>query len=202
MPSRVPFWLKIAYTAFVLLLIPLYWDHYGPVNFLWFSNIALLTTAVALWTEDALLASMMAVSVVLPEVVWNLGFFIRLFTGEELFGLSGYMFDDANPRFIRALSLYHVPLPFLLLWLLHRLGYDRRAPKFQTLLAWIILPLCFFLTDASGNENWVYGPGETGQSWMPAWLWLALLMVAFPLLIYWPAHLLFKRNFSPPPPSR
>jgi len=56
----IPLWLKIAYTLFVCLIVPIYWRRYGPANFLWFSNIALLATVPALWLESALLASMMA----------------------------------------------------------------------------------------------------------------------------------------------
>lgn len=35
---RIPLWLKIAYTAFMAVLIPVYWAHYGPTNFLYFCD--------------------------------------------------------------------------------------------------------------------------------------------------------------------
>ena len=47
----------------------------------------------------------------LPELAWNLDFFVRLTTGATFMGLSGYMFDGNIPLFIRALSLFHVGLP-------------------------------------------------------------------------------------------
>src|SRR5262249_12211831 len=47
----------------------------------------------------------------LPELAWNLDFFVRLTTGATFMGLSGYMFDRNIPLFIRALSLFHVGLP-------------------------------------------------------------------------------------------
>jgi hypothetical protein len=56
--------LKIVYTLFVCALVPIYWRQYGPANFLWFSDIALLALVPALWFENALLASMMALAVV------------------------------------------------------------------------------------------------------------------------------------------
>jgi hypothetical protein len=40
-PSRIPLWLKIAYTAFLAVMIPAYWINYGPVNFLYFCDVAL-----------------------------------------------------------------------------------------------------------------------------------------------------------------
>jgi hypothetical protein len=31
----IPLWLKIAYTLFVCVIVPVYWRHYGAANFLW-----------------------------------------------------------------------------------------------------------------------------------------------------------------------
>src|ERR1041384_1717643 len=192
----LPLWLKLAYTLYVCLLVPFYWAQYGPVNFLWFSDIALLTTVVALWLENALLVSMMAVSVVLLELAWNVDFFGRLLTGKQLLGLSKYMFDATIPLGVRALSLFHVVLPPLLIWLVHRLGYDGRALFAQTVLAWLVLPLSYWLSNQTENVNWVYGFGDKPQTWLPAPLFVVLLMLALPLLIYLPNHLLLKRLFA------
>src|SRR5204863_4475698 len=112
---------KIGYTLFVCVLVPIYWKQYGPANFLWFSDIALLALVPALWLENTLLASMMAVSIVFFEAIWNIDFFTRLAAGKSLIGLSAYMFDPKIPLFIRLLSLFHIALPLLLLWTLHRL---------------------------------------------------------------------------------
>ena len=191
----LPLWLKIAYTLFICVLVPVYWKQYGPGNFLWFSDLALFVTAAALWLESSLLASMMAVSVVVLESIWIIDFLIGLIAGTSVIGLSAYMFDSKIPLSIRALSLFHVVLPVLLLWLLYRLGYDRRALLAQTLLAWIVLPLSYFLTNRTDNVNWVYGFGGT-QKWMPAPLYLLLLMIAFPLVLYLPTHLVLKKLFN------
>jgi len=63
----IPLGLKIVYTIFVCALVPIYWREYGPANFLWFSDIALLALVPALWLENALLVSMLAISVVFFE---------------------------------------------------------------------------------------------------------------------------------------
>src|SRR5215472_10648807 len=123
----IPLALKIIYTLFVCALVPIYWRQYGPVNFLWFSDIALLVLVPALWMENALLVSMLAVSVVFFEALWNIDFFFQLATGKSLIGLSIYMFDQKIPLFIRSLSCFHIVLPLILLWGLYRLGYDPRA---------------------------------------------------------------------------
>ena len=182
--------IKIAYTLFLAVLVPVYWAHYGPRNFLWFSDIALLGAGAALWLESPLLASMMMLAVLLPECAWNLDFFGRLLTGHRMFGMSAYMFERARPRFIRALSLFHVPLPVSLVWLVHRLGYDRRAWLGQSLLALVVLPVTYWLTDPAENVNWVHGLGAP-QRRLPPWFYLALLIVAFALVLYLPPHLLF-----------
>lgn len=53
----IPLGLKIVYTLFVCELVPIYWRQYGPDNFLWFSDIALLAIVPALWLENALLVN-------------------------------------------------------------------------------------------------------------------------------------------------
>ena len=55
--TRIPLWFKLAYTAFCAVLVPTYLLAYGPTNFLYFCDVALLTTLVAIWLESPLLAS-------------------------------------------------------------------------------------------------------------------------------------------------
>jgi hypothetical protein len=196
--EQIPTWGKLLYTLFLGVLVPVYWVHWGPKNFLWFSDIALLTTAVALWLESPLLASMMTLAIALPELVWNADFFGRLLTGRQLFGLSEYMFDSRKPLYLRALSLFHVGLPVVLVWMVSRLGYDRRAWAFQTLVALIVLPVTYRFTDPTDNINWVRGPGSTAQTRIPPLAYLAMVMVFFPLVVYLPTHLLLQGLFGTP----
>ena len=194
----VPLWLKVLYTLFLCVLVPVYWVHWGPRNFLWFSDIALLATAAALWLESALLASMMALAIALPELAWNADFFGRLASGRHLLGLSSYMFDAGRPRYLRALSLFHVALPVLLLWMVQRLGYDGRAWAWQTVVALVVLPVTYALTEPADNVNWVYGPGSAPQARIGPRVYLALLMLFFPVVVYLPTHLLLRALFGEP----
>lgn len=188
--------ITIPYTLFVAVLTPIYWMRYGPSNFLWFSDIALFGTLLALWLESSLIASMMAVAVLLPELAWNIDYFGRLLFGRELLGIASYMFDETIPVCLRGLSLFHVALPPLLLWSLYRLGYAPNALRAQTLLAWIVLPLSYpFAHAPEHNINWTRGFGEQ-QLWMPDWMWVGMLMLGIPLLIYWPTHLLLRSLFG------
>lgn len=88
-----PKWLKLSYSLFVIALIPTYWILLGPINFLWFSDIALFCTAIALWKRSTLLNSMMFLSVVLFESIWVIDVSFQLITGKTLAGLASYMFD-------------------------------------------------------------------------------------------------------------
>src|SRR6516165_12715400 len=49
---RVPVWLKLAYTAFMAVLVPVYLRNYGPTNFLYFCDVALIITLVGIWIES------------------------------------------------------------------------------------------------------------------------------------------------------
>src|SRR5436190_1593379 len=64
--GRVPIWVKLAYSGFVVLLVPFYWVTYSPWNFLYFCDLALLITVVAVWIESSLLVSMQAVAITAP----------------------------------------------------------------------------------------------------------------------------------------
>lgn len=187
--------IKVGYTLFLLVLVPVYWAHYGPRNFLWFSDIALLVTGAALWLESSRLASMMTLAVLLPELAWNVDFLGRLLTGRRLFGMSAYMFEGATPRYLRALSLFHVPLPVGLVGLVERLGYDRCAFVLQCLLALVVLPVSYWVTDPAENVNWVHGLGRP-QRWMPPGVYLGLLAVSFWLVLYLPPHLVLAARFA------
>jgi len=52
----------------------------------------------------------------LPEILWNVDFVGRLVLRRRITGLTDYMFEPERPRLLRGLSLFHVPLPLVLLW--------------------------------------------------------------------------------------
>ncbi len=194
--AMIPLWIKISYTLFVILTVAVYAVKYGFGNFLWFSDIALLAAVPALWFESSLIASMMTIGILLPELFWNVTYFGRLVTGRRLAGLTDYMFDAQKPLYLRALSLFHVFLPVLLLWMIARLGYAKDAWIAQTALAWTVLPLTYWLTDPEMNINWVHGPGTEPQKRLPALVYLCLLMIGFSAFVYLPTHLLLQAFFK------
>jgi len=201
--AHLPLWLKLAYTAFMMVLVPVYLANYGPTNFFYFCDVALLLTLVAVWRESALLASVAAVGILLPQLLWVVDFGAHL-VGFKLTGMTDYMFDPTRSLFLRGLSLFHGWLPFMLAFLVFKLGYDRRALPVWSILTWALILVCFFFLPKPGavlanphapvNINYVRGMSETvAQSWMPEWAWLALMLVGMPALIFTPTHLALKK---------
>jgi hypothetical protein len=132
----------------------------------------------------------------LPLVFRHSPHFGRLLFGLRVTDLAGYMFDARKPRFVRALSLFHVVLPGVLIWMLHELGYDSRALAGQTLLAWIVLPITYAVTRPSDeNINWVRVPDRIQRRVHPL-VWLAFLMLAFPIGLYLPTHFALRALFA------
>jgi len=194
--DALPLWPKIAYTVFLVVIVPAYWVKNGLANFLWFSDIALLATGAALWLESSLLASAMALAVFVPESIWNVSYFARLLTGARVTSLADYMFDARKSRLMRGLSLLlHVVMPVTLLWMLARLGYDSRAFVVQTALAWVVLPVTYAVTDPAKNINWVFGFGHPPRRRFSPRVHLLALMLGFPLFVYLPTHLLLRAIF-------
>src|SRR5262245_37958285 len=159
--------IKLASTAYLCILAPIYWHYYGPRNFLWFSDIALVCSVVALWCESSLLASTQPLSVMVLELFWSVDFLARLSLDPGPLRLSQYMFRSTKPLFVRLLSLFHLWLPWLLVWMVCNFGYNARALVVQTLVCWIVLAISYCLSTPRENINWVYGLGWRPQHRLP-----------------------------------
>ncbi len=192
---RIPLAVKLVYSLFMLILVPTYLISYGPTNFLWFCDVALIVTLIGIWTESPLLISTQAVAIVAPQMLWCADFVLFGLTGSSIAGLADYMFDPKITLFARGLSLFHGWLPFLLLYLVVRLGYDRRALKYQIALSWAVLIATYLLVPGpdgpAENVNKVLKPAEWAATW-PSVVWLGFLCAAYPTLIYIPSHLGFS----------
>ena len=205
---RLPLWLKLGYTGFLAVLVPIYWRDYGPSNFLYFCDVALFFTLAALWFESSLLASTALVGIFLTQTLWVVDFFFEL-AGGHLTELTHYMFEPQRPIFTRMLSFFHFWLPFLLLAIVWRLGYDRKAYAFWTVLAWAIMGVCFVAmpkptaTPENPNQpiniNYVYGFNSAKeQELLPRDWYYTVLCIALPLANL-PSHLLLYWLFAKKP---
>ncbi|MEM9702078.1 MAG: hypothetical protein AAF907_06510, partial [Planctomycetota bacterium] len=191
------------YTAFLAVLVPVYSYFYGPTNFLYFCDIALFHTLISVWTNRSLPASAAAVGILIPQALWVVDFFVTL-SGGELLDMTGYMFeyDDNTELFLRGLSFFHFWLPFLLGYVVWKLGYDRRGLILWTGIAWAAMFIGYFLLPEPGadvgkltpvNVNYVFGPStDEAQTWVPPWVWFGGLLIGLPALIFVPTHVALR----------
>jgi hypothetical protein len=210
-PGKIPLAAKVAGTAFLAVLVPIYWHTYGPTNFLWFCDAALILTVAGMWLESPLIISMCATGILVPQCLWLADFGSHLL-GMRLLGLTSYMSDPRIALFTRGLSLFHGWLPLLLLWLVFRLGYDKRALAAWTgVAAGLILASYFFALPAGAhpanpnvpiNINYIYGfNDQQPQHWMNQSMYVILWLGVLWLVAFLPAHLALRKVFAPYPPA-
>ena len=208
--SKIPLAAKISATIFLAVLVPVYLHTYGPTNFLWFCDAALIITVAGMWLESSLLISMCAVGILVPQCLWLMDFGINLL-GFHFLNLTSYMFDPHLPLFTRGLSLFHGWLPLLLVWLLFRLGYDKRALSAWTVVAAGLVFVCYFFTPPAGahpanpnipiNLNYLYGfNDQRPQHWLNQNLYVALWLGVLWLVAFLPTHLALRKIFAAPQP--
>jgi len=206
-PTRIPLWLKITFTGFLAVMIPTYLKYYGPTNFLYFCDVALLLIGVGIWRESALLVSLPAVGILIPQALWCLDFAVQL-CGGKLTGMTGYMFDQDHSLFLRGLSLFHGWLPFLIFYLVFKLGYDRRALLGWTVLTVVLCLIAYFLLPPAGavladpmlprNVDYVFGMDDAKpQQWLPPLAYLGAWIAALTGIVFVPTHFLLKKICKP-----
>jgi hypothetical protein len=188
---RVPLWLKIGWTVWLVIWAPAYWRQYGAQNFLFYCDIGNVLIGVALWLESALVFSWVACGVLLFQTLYVVDLAGALLTARHIIGGTEYMFDPELPLYIRLLSLFHVATPPLLLWAIWRLGYDGRGWKLQTLTTWIVVPINYFWRPQF-DVNWARGLFFREQHLIPSWAYLLVYLMVVPLCVYFPTHWLLR----------
>ena len=194
---RIPLVLKILYTAWMAVYLPLYWHSYGALNFLWLCNFANFLILVALWRESARLASAQLAGVAVIHLLWAVDYFGRLLGGVHLIGGTEYMFDPALPAVARALSFYHLWTVPLLVFVLRRLGHDRRGLPLQAALAAGLFPLGQQLAGRAQNVNWTWNVFGVDQTVLPPLVFAFVAVAAVSLVLFLPVDLLARRLFPP-----
>lgn len=186
--------INVAYSMFVLVVIVVYWKMYGPANFLWFSDIAFFGMAYAMWKDDSMFPSMMAIGVLPLELVWAFSYFSGFVGdyGQTWLGVGDYMFDQSLPLWLRLLSWFHFAMIAALIYMLLRKGYDSRALVPQTVLAMVVLVATHLWGIKEDNPNMIYPPGDFDQV-IAQPLYSALQPLVLFGCIILPMHLLLKK---------
>jgi len=110
------------------------------------------------------------------------------------------MWDPRFPLWVRLLSLFHIILPLLLLAVLRRMGYDRRALRLQSGIVAALLVVSRFL-GPSRNLNYAFADPVFHRAFGPAPAHMVLVFAALVGFIYWPTHRLLIWVFPPKCPS-
>ena len=192
---RLPLWLKLGWTVWLIVWAPLYWRQYGAQNFLFFCDIGNVLIGIGLWLESALVFSWAACGVLLFQALYIIDLLGTLVTGRHLIGGTEYMFDPHVSLAIRLLSLFHVATPPLLLWAIGRVGYDPRGWRLQALMTWIVVPINY-LWRPEEDVNWARGLFFREQHIVPGPLYVAAYLVVVTLAVYWPTNLLLSRCWA------
>jgi len=195
--NQFPSWLRWTALLWLIVWFVAYWRTWGPANFIHLCDIAVILTCAGLWTNNSLLISSQAVSSLVTDIAWTVDAGCKLFLGRHLIGGTDYLFDTQYPLWIRLLSLFHVILPILLLWALHRRGYDRRGWAVQCVIVLFAFIAARF-TSPADNINFAFVEPFRHHTFTPAALHVALSVLFMSFVIYLPTHLFLQWLFPPP----
>jgi len=200
--ARIPFAAKLLYTAWMAVWVPVYWQQNGLSNFLWICDFANWVVLAAIWLESSLLVSAQLSGVFLIQLVWAIDFASALLFKVHPVGGTEYMFDSAKPLWLRSLSLFHLWTIPLLVWLVRRVGYDRRGWRVQTAIAAVLFPLGVLAGTREQNLNWMFAPFGLPQTLLSPMLFALVAVPIAALLLFlpgdWIARRYFARRYLPP----
>jgi hypothetical protein len=192
-PAPVPFpQLRWAALLWLAIWIPVYAHYWGWSNFLHVCDIAVIFTCAGLWWGNSLLLSSQALNAIFADFLWCLDAAWRIFFGKHLIGGTEYMWDAHYPLWIRLISLFHIFLPFLLVWSVRRVGYDRRALALQSGILTALLIASRFFKPAL-NLNYAFVDPIFHHSWGPAPLHLFVIWLSMVIFTYWPVAWALKK---------
>jgi hypothetical protein len=196
-PKELPDWLRWGALVWLVFWMAVYWRSWGPANFLHLCDIAVIVSCLGLWSNSTLLISSQAVGSLLVDAIWTVDAGWRLFLGRPLTGGTEYLFDPRYPLWIRLLTLFHLATPLLLLWAIHRIGYDRRGFALQSAIAAGAFAAARF-TSPELNINFAFRDPFFHRAWGPAPVHAAINTLFMIVIAFLPAHLCLKHFFAPP----
>ncbi len=159
--------------------------------------MAVILTCIGLWSNSALLISSQAVASLAVDTVWTLDVARKIFSGRHLVGGTEYLFDTNYPLWVRLITLFHVAMPPLLLWTLHRSGYDRRGWVLQSAIALPVFIASRYTVPAT-NTNYAFVDPFFHRAWGPGPLHVTVIFLFMLLVVYLPTHFLLRQLFPAP----
>ncbi len=188
--------LRISALVWLLIWIPSYWRTWGASNFLQLCDVSVILTCVGLLANNGLLLSSQAVVSPLVDLAWMVDAGSQLFR-HRLTGGTDYLFASQYSLAVRLESLFHVVLPFLLIWVVYRAGYDSRGLVLQSVITAMAFAASRFTTPAK-NMNFAFADPFFRRQWGPPAMHVTVSVLFMILLVYLPTHILLRRFFSVP----
>ena len=202
---RIPLWIKIAYTTFMAVLVPIYLKNYGATNFLYLCDVALFTTLLGIWLESPVILSRRSSASLLHVV-----------GGRFPFRWCSRRLDRLHvpTALVSAISVVFPLLASVLPRLRGVVRWLRQARlSLWTGITWLVLTVCYVYMpptspekdpvtvaqlrdpDLPLNINYVFNlaSDDEPQTWMDPDSYFTLFMAALVLGIYLPTHLMCQR---------
>ncbi len=193
-----PAWARWTALIWLGVWLTIYLKFWGPTTFLFLCDIAVILTCIGLFTGNALLLSSQAVSSIVVDTAWLIDIATKLIFNRHLIGGTDYFFDPNYPLWVRLFSLFHVAMPFVLIYAVRRTGYDRRALRLQFVIAAVAMIASRF-ADPYKNINFIFADPIVHRQWGPAPIHVAAMLAGLTIVIYIPAHAVLSCIFPAPP---
>ncbi len=128
----------------------------GLAPILWFSYIGLILLAVGCFRRDSSLIASQLCILAIPYLIWNIDFFVYLFSGSSVWGTADYIFGSGE-LFGKIISLQHIFNIPLSLYVIHLIGLKRRDFwKISISEIGILFFASRWFTNPTQNVNCVY----------------------------------------------
>ena len=186
--------LRIAALVWLLIWIPSYWRIWGASNFLQLCDIAVILTCAGLLGNSRLLLSSQAVVSPVVDLAWMVDAGSQLFFRHRLTGGTDYLFASQYPLPVRLLSLFHLVLPFVLIWVLYRVGYDSRGFVLESIVTAVAFAASRFTSPAK-NMNFAFTDPFFHRQWGPPAVHIAVSVLFMILVVYLPTHIALQKFF-------
>ena len=196
-----PEWVRWTALIWLGVWLTIYLKFWGATTFLFLCDIAVILTCLGLFTGNALLLSSQAVSSLVVDTAWMLDIATKLIFDRHLIGGTDYFFDPNYPLWVRLFSLFHVVMPFLLIYAMRRTGYDRRALRLQIVIATVAMIASRF-ANAARNINFAFLDPILHRQWGSAPVHVFAMLAGLTIVIYVPTHAILSRIFPAPPRFR
>jgi hypothetical protein len=183
---------RVLALIWLLVWVPAYWKTWGAVNFLRLCDVATFLTCAGFIFDSDLLLSSQAVGALVVDAVWTLDVAWKVIFGRYFVGGTEYMFEPHYPLWVRLLSLFHVAMPFVLLWAVRRNGYDRRGFALQSAIAAAVFVASRF-TDPALNMNYVFADPFWHRQFGAAAVHLFCCLAFMVIVVYLPTDFFLRR---------